>query len=118
MSIESITDAYAVLKPNGQIGYDQSFELAKFCAELLRDSSREAQGRDIIIRALDARQRLPAESTSLWNDLVEVSGLYPYVEPTVLTGPARLRYEFHRATHLPEICFHAEQAQLASELRS
>jgi hypothetical protein len=118
MSIESIPDAYALLHPNGQIGYDQSFDLAKFCAELLRDSTRETHGRDIIIRALDAKERLPAESAALWNDLVEVSGLYPYVEPAVLSGAARLRYEFHRAAHLPEICFHSEQAQLASELRS
>jgi hypothetical protein len=118
MTIESAEDAYAVLSPNGPIDYEQSFGLAKYCAALLRDSEREAQGRDIIIRALDARDRFPEQSAFLWNDLVEVSGLYPYVEPKTLSGSGRVRYEFHRAAHLPEIYFHSEQAQLASELRS
>ena len=40
MTISSINDAYAVLKPNGLIEYDESFGLAKYCAELLRETPR------------------------------------------------------------------------------
>lgn len=118
MKIESTREAYSLLQPPEPLSYDSSFALAAYCARLLRDDSTEATGRDLIIRALDAKDNLPAETIPLWNDLVEVSGLYPYVDPSILTGSSRVRFEFHRAAHLPGICFHSEQAMLASELRS
>ena len=118
MSIKTPEEAYALLKAVELVDYDHSFSLAQLCARLLRSTTTESTGRDLIIRALDANERFPSETQCLWNDLVEVSGLYPYVKSELLTGPGRLRFEFHRAAFLPDICFHAEQAQLASELRS
>lgn len=111
-------EAYTLLKHTDVISSEQSFALAQLCSCLLRDERTETVGRDLIIRSLDAAARFPVSTRALWNDLVEVSGLYPYVKKDLLTGPARMRYEFHRAAHLPGICFHAEQAELASKLRS
>lgn len=118
MRINTAEEAYAVLRSEEPIDYDGSFDLARLCGQLLRSHSTESQGRDLVIRALDAMNRFPEETVALWNDLVEVSGLYPYVKRELLAGSSRVRYEFHRAAHLPDICFHAEQAMLASELRS
>ena len=118
MSIVTTEDAYKLMGAETPLSYDDSFDLARLCASLLRGDSTEATGRDIIIRTLDEFHRHPPETAKMWNNLVEVAGLYPYVKPDLLTGSSRVRYEFHRAAHLPDICFHAEQAMIASELRS
>src|SRR5438105_4199846 len=119
MSIENPDQAYELLRDGAAIDDDASFELAKLCSMMLRQAENEAKGRDLVIRTLDASKRLPREALTLWNDVVEAAGLYPYVDHKRLTGTdSRVRYEFHRAAHLPSIYFHTEQALLASELRS
>lgn len=110
--------AYEILESGSEVTYDLSFDLARFCAQLLRDTSTEAVARDLIIRAMDVMELLPKQQHQLWNDLVEAAGLYPYVRCKDLTGSARLRYEVHRSPFLSEIYFHEEQANLANLLHS
>lgn len=110
--------AYDLLVSHDRIDYDKSFSLAQLCSKLLRRPETESIARDLIIRSLDIMDRFPRETTLLWNDLVEASGLYPYVNRKLLSGAARLRQEYHKSAFLEGIFFHQDQALLASELRS
>jgi len=118
MSVNSPAEAYEILKGTQSITSDLSFDLARYCGRLLRDNSTEALGRDLIIRTIDSFKYFPTHHHELWNDLVESSGLYPYVQYRSLTGSARLRHEVHRSANLEGIYFHEEQSQLSNLLHS
>jgi late competence protein required for DNA uptake (superfamily II DNA/RNA helicase) len=100
------------------ISYEDSFSISQYCSKLLRTKSEEKFGRDIVIRVLDAWSKIDDNTKPLWNDLVEASGLYPYVNPNTLSASALLRLEYHRSPYLPEIYLHGEQQELSVDLLS
>ncbi len=109
-------DAVNYIKESEVIKYKDSFALAKFCAELLRED--ESFGRDIVIRILDAWDKVAKETYPIWNDLTESAGLYPYVEPKLLSESSLIRYEFHKSPFLENIYLHEEQLEISLGLLS
>jgi len=93
MIFRKAADAVNYIANTEFIGYDESFDLSKYCSVLLRTKDEENHGRDIVIRIKDAWNKLHEHTKPIWNDLTEAAGLYPYVEPEHLSRSAMLRYE-------------------------
>jgi len=93
---------------------DESFQLAKLCSKLLRENPEIA--RDAIIRVHDIWEMVPENTRTIWNDITESAGLYPYVNPKHLSTSALLRYEYHRSKFMPDVVLHEEQATISHEL--
>lgn len=122
MKFQTLNDVKEFVSKNEQIQVEDSFELAKYCTKLLKDQSKESIGREIAIRVLDNQTKFPKETVELWNDIVEMSGLYPYVNPVMLSDTALMRYEYHRSKNLMKdgqsIYFHEEQQEISDQLQS
>jgi hypothetical protein len=99
---------------NSEISYDASFDLASKCSRELRRNPEKA--REVVIRIHDMWSRIPENTKTIWNDITESAGLYPYVDPKNLSHSALLRYEFHRSRFLREMILHEEQNFLSHEL--
>lgn len=65
----------------GTISYEQSFEMAMKCSQLIegRESENIKLGRELIIWILNRYGDLPQETKPIWNDLIESAGFYPYI---------------------------------------
>jgi hypothetical protein len=118
MRFENYEQAVNFLSSSELLSYDDSFDLGKYCGLLLRKSEEEKRGRDIVIRIRDAWRKVPDETKSIWNELTESAGLYPYLEGEHLSGTSLLRYEYHKSPFLNEVYLHEEQAHLSIELQS
>jgi late competence protein required for DNA uptake (superfamily II DNA/RNA helicase) len=118
MSIVDYESAINILAKKERIPFDQSFDISKLCSKYLMDDSKAYQARDIIIRIQDAWDRLDVNTHSIWNDLTEAAGLYPYTEPQSLSGGALLRYEYHKSDHIEDVYLHQEQQILINALMS
>lgn len=118
MNFNNTKSAVLFLSNTSEITYDDSFELSRFCSVLLSNKDTENQGRDIVIRVLDAWDKIPENTKPIWNQLTEAAGLYPYVDPSHLPESAALRYEYHRSPFLQDVYLHAEQQELSIELQN
>ncbi|MCB0395854.1 MAG: DEAD/DEAH box helicase, partial [Flavobacteriales bacterium] len=118
MSYSSFSEAVSLLQNAQLIQHSESFELAKYCAGLLRDKTLEDNGRELIIRVLDAWDKIDTATKPMWNDLIEASGLYPYVNDEFIKGAGLLRYELHRSPFLKDYFLHEEQHQISMNLLS
>ncbi|MGJ1497023.1 DEAD/DEAH box helicase [Sphingobacterium spiritivorum] len=116
MSFTSYDQAVEFLSRKTNITVEDSFDLSKFCTYLLRNSEKE--GRDLAIRVQDNWEFIPEQTYILWNDITESAGLYPYVNPNLLSKSSLLRYEYHKSPHLDDVYLHEEQQQLSIELQS
>lgn len=116
MSFESYNQAVEFLANRKEISTEDSFDLSKYCAFLLRNDEKE--GRDIVIRVHDNWSNIPESTKQIWNDITESAGLYPYVNPEYLSISALLRYEYHKSPFLKGVYLHEEQQQLSVELQS
>lgn len=121
MRLQTISDAKIFLTSKAKFDVTESFDLSKFCNTLLKNREREHWGREIAIRVLDNFEKFPRETIPLWNDIIEVCGLYPYVNPTLLDDSALIRYEYHRSRTLERdgqpIYLHEEQQEISSQLQ-
>ena len=118
MNFLDVKNAISFLSNTSEITYDDSFELSRFCSILLSNKESENQGRDIVIRVLDAWDKIPENTKPIWNQLTEAAGLYPYVNPLYLSESTALRYEYHKSPFLKDVYLHAEQQELSIELQN
>jgi Helicase conserved C-terminal domain len=96
------------------LSFSESFELSQLCSKLLNSKDASSDGRDLIIRVLDVWDKIPAATQSVWKDLIEAAGFYPYLDQQDLAGAGLLRREYHRSRYLPdETYLHAEQMDLS-----
>lgn len=116
MTLKTLSDAREFLNRADKISLDESFDLSKFCVSLLKEKSKEHLGREIAIRVLANANKFPAATSELWNDIIEISGLYPYVKPELLGDSALIRLDYHRSRHLESIYFHEEQQEISDYL--
>ena len=72
--------AVVLLKDSQSIDYETSFDLARYCSDNLNGNGSEGDIRDIVIRALDIIEKIDSSTHSIWNDLTEIVGLYPYLD--------------------------------------
>lgn len=118
MTFTNNLEAVKFISETEFIDYDESFDLSKYCARLLRTKEEEKHGRDIVIRIKDAWQKLHEHTKPIWNDLTEAAGLYPYVDTEGLSQSALLRYEYHKSPFMDGMFLHEEQQTLSIELQS
>lgn len=118
MTFQNTTDAIRFISNSSYINYEDSFDLSKYCSQLLRTKELERDGRDIVIRVKDAWNKLEPNTKNIWNDLTEAAGLYPYVESENLSHSALLRYEYHRSPFINDVFLHEEQQILSIQLQS
>jgi len=121
MILKTLNDAKDYIKSKDAFNIIDSFDLSKFCVKLLKSKEKEHWGREIAIRVLDNIEKFPKETTELWNDVIEISGLYPYVNPNLLNDSALLRYEYHKSKTLLKdgepVYLHEEQQEISSQLQ-
>ncbi len=108
-----------LISNNTKLDLNTSFEISRECSKLLSDPVTAGEGRELVIRILDAWNKLSPLTHNIWNDLVEAAGLYPYLHKDALkTNTNRLRFEFHKSKYLPNIFLHEEQIYLSLDLES
>jgi hypothetical protein len=116
MNYDTVKERFAHGAP---LSFDESFGIARVCADMLAEEQSENRGRDLIIRALEHSELLPLGTSVLWNDLVEAAGLYPYLSAELTPGSsAAVRQEYHRSPALPSYCLHREQLPLSALLEA
>lgn len=118
MNITNYSEAKEFISTMTEIDFETSFSIAQTCSKLLRDPTQELYGREIVIRMEDSWERIDNRTHSLWNDLCESAGLYPYLITDLLSGSSVLRHECHSSRYLEDIYFHAEQNQVSLDLQS
>lgn len=118
MISQKIQGAIRYIAETRQIDYNASFSLSQFCSTLLRSEETEKHGRDIVIRILDAWEKVEKNTYPIWNDLIISAGLYPYVDPNYLSQSSLLCYEYHKSPYLKDVYLHEEQQHLSIELQS
>ncbi len=118
MNIPEAEEAIKLLTDLEDIDIKTSFDIAKLCSKYLRNTDLESMGREIVIRAQDAWEKLDKNTHPLWNDLCESAGLYPYLEVELLKGSSLLRLEYNASKYLKDIYFHEEQNQISLDLQT
>lgn len=93
---------------------ESNFSILQLLSSSAMDRSVEV--RDAVIRVLDQWERIPVPVKEVWNDLIEMVGLYPYMNPEEVSGGGALRYEFHRSPNHENIIFHSEQSKVWNAL--
>ncbi len=97
---------------------EDSFYFARECSRLLYSDNIEENenGREILINILDKWDKIPQNHKTIWTDLIESAGFYPYLpkdenKERELTSTAQLiRKEYHLSENLNEkIYLHEEQ---------
>lgn len=99
------------------ISLGESFSFAKQTSILLRDDKEK--GQKLIIYILDNWAKVPGETISLWTDLIESAGFYPYIQKEKLkldSLAGEVRKEYHLSENLDEKYFHEEQKYLKNIL--
>lgn len=108
----------------GNVTYEDSFRYAALCSKLLNDSDEAARenGRMLLTFVLDRLADFPEETYSIWTDLIEAAGFYPYIESEgdleIETLSDRIRLNYHSSKYLQEKTLHAEQKRLSDLLFS
>jgi hypothetical protein len=96
-----------------EITYDESFEIAKQCSKLLRDSKNEGEARKIIIHILDNWDKVCSSTKEIWTDLIESAGFYPYIEKEedieLKSTSEKIRKEYFKSNNLKDKYLHEEQ---------
>lgn len=113
-----------VLKRIGKedfLSVSESFEIAKDCMKLLRDNKTTNEGRKIVVNILDNWNLIPKETYELWEDVIESTGFYPYLDgkdvlKNSLQGKIRLNY--HKVDNMDDLTFHEEQQVLRNIIDS
>lgn len=96
-----------------RIGYSDTFELYRLCAQQL--VADEPTGINILISLLDAKAKLDCNLDPMLADLIESVGFYPYLqreELKVLSTSAMMRMAGNRSDFIRERIFHDEQKRV------
>ncbi len=87
---------------------EDSFNLAKYVSSKVDDE----EARKIIIHVLEIWDNVNAQSKSIWLDLIERAGFYPYLsnkDQSSLGIQAKIRKQWYKSNHLEGVFFHAKQ---------
>ena len=111
------TEAVDLLAGSEEFDFDTSFELARTCSQLLAEPQHENNGRDLAIRVLEQIGSVNENTHSMWNDIIEAAGLYPYVRHDILSPSAAIRTEYHKSRILNDCYLHSEQQYYSALLQ-
>ncbi len=96
----------------------EPFELLQGINAVVQTHGRYGEGRELVLRALEKRERF-AGFEPLLSALTTELGLYPYADAGTLTAKELVAYEFHRPVGLDDgIVFHEVQTRVYLELLS
>jgi hypothetical protein len=106
------------------ITYDQSFDFALQCSKLLlgSDTGRSLAYR-AIIHVLEKWETIPQETHSIWTDIIDAAGFYPYIEKNkhsmILNSLSdEIRQKYYLSDYISNIYMHSEQKKLLDYLLS
>ena len=98
-----------------QLSVEQYFDIFAWINRVTKDESTEHEGRDVLLRLLDKRNKLPSQIQPILNDFLDKLGYFPYLsfenEEKVSTREL-LHYEFYRSENIPNIVMHQKQAEV------
>jgi hypothetical protein len=100
MNTEEEDGIFTELSNSDYVEFNRSFEISKICSRLLRNPNTVKKGRELVIRVLDIWEKLDPATQSIWTDLIEMAGLYPYLIKNKPEGSGLIRHEFHRSKYL------------------
>ncbi|WP_312519398.1 DEAD/DEAH box helicase [Anaerospora sp.] len=107
------------------INYDESFQLASYCSKLLssKDENKQYEARKIVIHILAKLHKLDQNTYTLWTDIIEAVGFYPYIEKNkdtlnVTSLSDEIRKEYHSSNYIEKTYFHLEQKKLSEYIQS
>ena len=115
--MSNYTEAVDLLASSEILDFDNSFELARTCSQLLADPNNENKGRDLAIRVLEKLSSISEDTHTMWNDIIESAGLYPYVRRDILSSSAIIRTEYHKSQFLDDCYLHSEQQYYSALLQ-
>lgn len=116
MSFENYTQALEFLESKSNFDFEETYSLLSFVNGLYNTNIHD--GRDIIVRILDKEEAIDKKCSGLFNDLIELYGLYPYVDNELLCGSSLLRYELHKSPFIEDVYLHEEQLEISTALQS
>lgn len=93
----------------------EGFEILAGIASLLATEGSTPEVRDLIIRAFDRTADLEAE-LPLLASLARDQGLFPYIDPDLLSLPDLIALEMHRPDGMEGVVFHRVQARVYRDL--
>ena len=105
---------------SGNWTINNSFKLFKDLSIVVNNTELEQEGRELVIRTLEYEHLLNENEKEILYSLVRAVGLFPYLNPDILSLQDLLAYEFHRPYNMDEsdIVFHSVQAQVYRKLLS
>ena len=109
-------DLKKILADPDQITADP-FSVLKEIASVVNDSTRDIEGRDFVLRALEHREAF-GNCEEILNDLTRQVGLFPYLDANRLSLPDAIAYEYHKPLLDGDFVFHREQAYIFRKLLS
>ncbi len=98
-----------------EITIRDAFLFLKECNTALH-SDEESDYREILIRLLEKKERIPDQALDMFNASIEAYGLYPYLDTRHLSNSSLMRYEYHRSKYLPKIILHQEQQRVIERI--
>ncbi len=112
----SPSELRAVLRAPESIAHE-AFRAMISIASLASHRAFDEEAQDLILRALEHRDRL-GSSTCILDGLVREKGLFPFLDAEELSLADRIAYEFHRpkAMESRDIVFYRPQARVYREL--
>jgi hypothetical protein len=96
------------------LNIEQCFSIFTWINRVMQNEVTESEGRDVLLRMMDIKDKLPGEIEPVLNDYIENIGFFPYlsVNDGILSTRTLLRYEFYRSENIPDIVMHQKQAEV------
>lgn len=104
------------LKNHERLSNDESFELAQEVSNYIINDLTRSQGISLIIHVMDNWNKMPENTLSIWTDIVEAVGFYPYIEKIGMHCNdlgSQLRRSYHYSPKTQKY-FHEKQKQLSN----
>ena len=100
------------------LNFEEQFDLFKSVAELINssDEHERTQGRNYLIRIIDTWDNIPTRYKTMWEDLIESVGFYPYISKYKMhihDLDARIRQAYHTSSYIHGKYLHSEQKHLS-----
>lgn len=101
------------------LNFEEQFDLFKRVADLIHssDEHEKTQGRNFLIKIIDAWDCVPTQYKTMWEDLIEAVGFYPYINKYKMhinDFDARIRQAYHTSSYIHGKCLHSEQKKLSN----
>ena len=122
--MDSYNELISQLDRKNRLENQESFTLATQCANLLLGNETDiALARKIIIHVLNILPQISESTYTIWADMVEAVGFYPYLEKNnqsmkLQSLSAEIRQKASLSDYLPNTYLHEDQRKLSKLLLS